>query len=119
LSAAEAAVVRETDSAFVVKHPDGEFLFWAMDPANHPGMKPIDVAALTENLTVVRSVGGVTLHEGSGEWGWGVHGLNVWVASYSGEPPTVAMIVSLLKATASVPYMAPEARLPAGAVGLR
>lgn len=104
LSAAGAEVVDETDSAFVITHPEGEALFWAMDPAHHSGVEPLEQEVAESTLSLVRTVEGMDLYHGSGEWGWSVHGLNVWIAEYSGKPPPVAMIVELMRITASVPY---------------
>lgn len=104
LSVAGVKVVDETDSAFVVRHPGGEVLFWAMDPANHAEVKPLDQEVAGSTLSLVRTVEGMSLYQGSEEWGWSAQGLNVWVAQYSGEPPSMAFISDLMRLTAAVPY---------------
>jgi hypothetical protein len=104
LLAADLPVSEETAAAFVVRHPGGELLFWASDPANHAGVAPLAEALRSSTLTFEANLEGVPVYRGDGEWVWSVHGLNVWVADYSGESPSLDILAKLVAASESVPY---------------
>jgi hypothetical protein len=105
LAAAGFKVTQETPAAFVVQYPRGELLFWAMDPANHEGVEPLDEELKSGNeFRVVQQVNGVIVYELRGRWVWTVHGLNVWVAVESGDDPPADVLESLVRASLSTPY---------------
>lgn len=104
LIAADVRINEETAAAFVVEHRVGELLFWAADPANHVGVDPLAEALESSTLTFEADLEGVPVYKGDGEWVWSVHGLNVWVADYSGESPSLDVLAKLVAASESVPY---------------
>lgn len=105
LAEAGITVSEETPAAFGVQHQRGELLFWAMDPANHESVEPLEEELKTgDKFQVVLQIDGVPVYELRGRWVWSVHGLNVWVAVESGGEPTSKVIETLVRASQSVPY---------------
>lgn len=105
LAAAGLKVAEETPSAFVVQYPNGELLFWAMDPALHEGVEPLDEELKAgDEFRTVGEVDGVIVHELRGRWVWTVHGLNVWVAVASGDDPPAEVLESLVRASQLTQY---------------
>ncbi len=105
LVAAGLKVTQELPGAFIVQYSRGELLFWAMDPAHHEGVEPLDEELTSgDEFRVVQQVSGVIVHELRGRWVWTVHGLNVWVWGYSRNDPPADVIDSLVRASQSTPY---------------
>ncbi len=107
LEEAGLTVSDELPAAFAVQHDDGELLFGAMDPANHPGSLSFEQGLeASRPFDTVDEVDGVALLRLRNRdfWTWTVWGLTVEVAINSGSEPSPEVLRALVRASTRVPY---------------
>jgi hypothetical protein len=99
--------IEETDAALEVQLRDGggTFLFWAMDPELHSGVRPLTEESLrAEGYEPFADVGSTRVYSDGSTWAWRVQGLNVWVQTAASPEPGRNDIERLVRATRSVVY---------------